>query len=276
MHIALAVEPLSRSRVTSRGGAPGCWLGTEPPSAQATMPAGLKGALLGFGNPLLDISAGGCRRWPVPDLAPVSRSPHPSPVARPPQWCLRRCWTSTACSWATPSWRRTSTWHCTRHELSRGGPPLGHAGCGEADPLGGRVSQELVDKYPVEYIAGGATQNALRVAQWMLQCSGAASYVVRLRRPPRPPSHHHGPHTSVHAHRARWARTSSRACRRRWPARTGCAPTTSRWTAPPPASARCWWSTASAAWWRRWGRRSSTRRVCRVVLAALSLTLSVL
>ncbi len=33
--------------------------------------------------------------------------------------------------------------------------------------------------FPVEYIAGGATQNAIRVAQWMLQCPGAASYFVR-------------------------------------------------------------------------------------------------
>jgi hypothetical protein len=32
----------------------------------------------------------------------------------------------------------------------------------------------------VEYIAGGATQNAIRVAQWMLQVPGAASYFVRL------------------------------------------------------------------------------------------------
>jgi len=29
--------------------------------------------------------------------------------------------------------------------------------------------KELVDGYPVEYIAGGATQNSIRVAQWMLQ-----------------------------------------------------------------------------------------------------------
>ena len=29
--------------------------------------------------------------------------------------------------------------------------------------------KELVDNYPVEYIAGGATQNSIRVAQWMLQ-----------------------------------------------------------------------------------------------------------
>lgn len=28
---------------------------------------------------------------------------------------------------------------------------------------------ELINNYPVQYIAGGATQNSIRVAQWMLQ-----------------------------------------------------------------------------------------------------------
>lgn len=37
--------------------------------------------------------------------------------------------------------------------------------------------QELVDKFNVEYIAGGATQNSIRVAQWMLQKPGACSYI---------------------------------------------------------------------------------------------------
>ena len=31
--------------------------------------------------------------------------------------------------------------------------------------------KELVDSYKVQYIAGGATQNAIRVAQWMSQHS---------------------------------------------------------------------------------------------------------
>jgi adenosine kinase len=35
--------------------------------------------------------------------------------------------------------------------------------------------QELEEKYAVEYIAGGATQNSIRVAQWMLQVGGRAS-----------------------------------------------------------------------------------------------------
>ena len=35
--------------------------------------------------------------------------------------------------------------------------------------------KELEDKYKVEYIAGGATQNTIRVAQWMLQVPGATT-----------------------------------------------------------------------------------------------------
>lgn len=36
---------------------------------------------------------------------------------------------------------------------------------------------ELVANYEVEYIAGGATQNSIRVAQWMLQEPGATGYI---------------------------------------------------------------------------------------------------
>ncbi|GAY60900.1 hypothetical protein CUMW_205700 [Citrus unshiu] len=36
---------------------------------------------------------------------------------------------------------------------------------------------EMASKYNVEYIAGGATQNSIRVAQWMLQIPGATSYI---------------------------------------------------------------------------------------------------
>lgn len=37
--------------------------------------------------------------------------------------------------------------------------------------------QELAEKKDVAYIAGGATQNSVRVAQWMLQVPGATSYM---------------------------------------------------------------------------------------------------
>ena len=40
--------------------------------------------------------------------------------------------------------------------------------------------EELVAAYPVQYIAGGATQNSIRVAQWMLQvCSSHCHYLFR-------------------------------------------------------------------------------------------------
>jgi len=35
---------------------------------------------------------------------------------------------------------------------------------------------EMVESYPVQYIAGGATQNSIRVAQWMLQIPGSTAY----------------------------------------------------------------------------------------------------
>merc|ERR1719160_1224305 len=39
------------------------------------------------------------------------------------------------------------------------------------------IFQDLKDNYAVEFIAGGATQNSLRVAQWMAQKPGACSYI---------------------------------------------------------------------------------------------------
>jgi hypothetical protein len=36
---------------------------------------------------------------------------------------------------------------------------------------------ELVSSHAVEYIAGGATQNSIRVAQWMLGTPRATTYV---------------------------------------------------------------------------------------------------
>lgn len=37
--------------------------------------------------------------------------------------------------------------------------------------------EELVAAYPVQYIAGGATQNSIRVAQWMLQVNKDANNI---------------------------------------------------------------------------------------------------
>lgn len=38
------------------------------------------------------------------------------------------------------------------------------------------VYADMVENFPVQYIAGGATQNSIRVAQWMLKVPGATAY----------------------------------------------------------------------------------------------------
>jgi adenosine kinase len=38
------------------------------------------------------------------------------------------------------------------------------------------LSQDLADKKDVLYIPGGATQNSVRVAQWILKTPGSTSY----------------------------------------------------------------------------------------------------
>ena len=39
------------------------------------------------------------------------------------------------------------------------------------------LQQEMADLPGVEYIPGGATQNSIRIVQWMLQVAGATSYI---------------------------------------------------------------------------------------------------
>ena len=39
------------------------------------------------------------------------------------------------------------------------------------------IFQDLVDNHKVEYLAGGATQNSIRIAQWMLQKENVTSYI---------------------------------------------------------------------------------------------------
>ena len=36
--------------------------------------------------------------------------------------------------------------------------------------------EEMLDNFKVDYIAGGATQNSCRVAQWLLQASQSVAY----------------------------------------------------------------------------------------------------
>jgi len=46
-----------------------------------------------------------------------------------------------------------------------------------AEPKHLPLYKELVENYPIEYIAGGAAQNAIRAAQWMLQIPKATNFV---------------------------------------------------------------------------------------------------
>ncbi len=39
------------------------------------------------------------------------------------------------------------------------------------------VYKDIVENFPVQYIAGGSAQNTIRVAQWMLQSPGGTSYM---------------------------------------------------------------------------------------------------
>ena len=40
--------------------------------------------------------------------------------------------------------------------------------------------KEMVDSFKVGYVAGGATQNSIRVAQWMLGSSAKTAYIGNL------------------------------------------------------------------------------------------------
>ncbi len=46
-----------------------------------------------------------------------------------------------------------------------------------AEPKHLPIYEEIVKGYEVDYVAGGATQNSIRVAQWFLQSPGATKYV---------------------------------------------------------------------------------------------------
>jgi adenosine kinase len=46
-----------------------------------------------------------------------------------------------------------------------------------AEDAHAKLYEEMVENFEVEYIAGGATQNSIRVAQWMSQREGATAYM---------------------------------------------------------------------------------------------------
>jgi adenosine kinase len=60
-------------------------------------------------------------------------------------------------------------------ELTKWGAEMGNAIL--ADDKHKPLYAELAKAYPVEYIAGGATQNSIRVAQWMYERQGGTAYV---------------------------------------------------------------------------------------------------
>nr|XP_043634814.1 adenosine kinase 2-like isoform X2 [Erigeron canadensis] len=64
---------------------------------------------------------------------------------------------------------------CFPHQLSIYDIKLNNAILAEDKHL--PMYDEMSSKYTVEYIAGGATQNSIRVAQWMLKVPGATSFM---------------------------------------------------------------------------------------------------
>jgi adenosine kinase len=70
-------------------------------------------------------------------------------------------------------------WH--GHGVSLALSPHDHANTqsllSSPDRVPPNAPQEMEGKYKVDYIAGGATQNSIRVAQWMLQVPGATTYM---------------------------------------------------------------------------------------------------
>jgi sugar/nucleoside kinase (ribokinase family) len=154
------------------------------------MPHGLVGALLGMGNPLLDISA-------VVDAAFLEKYDVRAACGWPlalwlGRWrcaCLCGCW---RCGWrlfgslqgeyatrANPLHRAINT------PLAPTSPPKHPPPKKQLKPANQILAEdkhlpiykELAAKPGVEYIAGGATQNSVRVAQWMLQVPGATGYM---------------------------------------------------------------------------------------------------
>ena len=146
-------------------------------------------SLLGMGESLRALALGRARSaapaW-LPSASSTSsalRTAHLPPLRQAircwtsPPWCRRRCSPSTTSSRATSCWpaRRTAatTTSCRSTTCARL-----LLRCGAAAPadewLG--CAQDLIKNFEVEYIAGGATMNSIRVAQWMSQKAGATAY----------------------------------------------------------------------------------------------------
>ena len=155
----------------------------------------LAGVLVGMGNPLLDITAvvdqslldkyevrltQGVHRDARRLCRPIG---HRSPARRPTCTQLKLgnqilaedkhlpLFTASARRrWAAVSGTAPGARDCAP---GRHGGEMRH----DMRPPSRPPPQDLESDYKVEYIAGGATQNSIRVAQWMLQAPGATSYM---------------------------------------------------------------------------------------------------
>ena len=187
---------------------------TAPVLASPSAAAVPANTLLGMGNPLLDISANVepsllekcvCGRGPSggtrqEEVSFFLLQPGPLTLSlRPPLPAA-----GTSCRATSLSSPRTSTCRCTlpprlflslwrrwRGEEQREAegqreetkkhvqPRLGSAATLTPRPLAPslRSYAELVENYSVEYIAGGATQNSMRVAQWMIGTPEATGFI---------------------------------------------------------------------------------------------------
>lgn len=129
-----------------------------------------------MGNPLLDVSAvidpSFLSKYGVSLLNDASRSSlDPSSYAANSSWLLRL----RSLKLMPKFWQKTSISQCIKyavgHSQSRMSlllPMHAHMFC---------PPQEMAKLPGVEYIPGGATQNSIRIAQWLLQVPGATSYM---------------------------------------------------------------------------------------------------
>ncbi|KAF8064558.1 ADK1 [Scenedesmus sp. PABB004] len=122
----------------------------------------LKGALLGMGNPLLDVSSNVDQAF----LDKYQLKLNDQILAEEKHVPMYKVVD-----------RRRARAHAAPPRRTRAAPLTAPAAAALPPPCHGTPLQELAAMPGVEYIAGGATQNSIRVAQWMLQVPGATSYM---------------------------------------------------------------------------------------------------
>lgn len=140
--------------------------------------SGLVRSILGMGNPLLDVSAvidpSFLSKYGVSLLGYTSLCGNkPSAIVYEPSLSLRACSSKLMPRY----WQRTNTSQCIRcvSSLVCQMPVTGLTLT--LLQLSKSYWQEMAGLPDVEYIPGGATQNSIRIAQWLLQVPGATSYM---------------------------------------------------------------------------------------------------